>query len=116
MRGLLERQLSEYGFRCVEADEKEELYFLETGKSAALFIEGKCEPHEEYGEEFYYNFYKQTWYEKYPNEDKTLGEHLDCLQIVERVKRYFINRDRYIAAQQQKKGRYGTYGMGSKRI
>lgn len=96
MSGILENRLKNFGFVCVQADEAEELYFLDTGRSTTLFIEGKMELHSEYGEEFYYDFYKKTFYERHANKDTVYGEHLDAMKIVDRVSRYFENREKYL--------------------
>lgn len=96
MPGVLENRLGKFGFVCVQADEDEELYFLDTGRSTTLFIEGKMEPDPECGEEFYYDFYKKTFYESYANQDKVYGEHLDAMKIIDRVEQYFVNRERYL--------------------
>ena len=103
MNGLLSRGLKEYGFVCAQADEEEELYYLDTGRSTTLFIEGKNEPHPEFDEEFYYDFYKRTFYRNHENQDTVYAEHLDCEQIMKRVQSYFENRKRYIAWQEKKK-------------
>jgi len=103
MDGLLSWKLKEYGFICAQADEKEELYYLETGRSTTLFIDGKNEPHPEFDEEFYFNFYKRTFYKDHPNEDTVYAEHLDCEQIIKRVQTYFKNRKRYIALKEQER-------------
>lgn len=103
MKGLLSRKLEEYGFKCYSS-ENEELYFRDTGRHTTLFIEGKCEPHEEYGEEFYYDFYKQTTY-KGERKVVVYAEHLDCLQMPERVQRYMTNRERYITWQKKMENR-----------
>ena len=92
----MENRLKNFGFVCVQADEAEELYFLDTGRSTTLFIEGKMELHSEYGEEFYYDFYKKTFYERHANKDTVYGEHLDAMKIVDRVSRYFENREKYL--------------------
>lgn len=102
--GIIGRKLSKYGFICGQADEKGELYYLQTGRYTALYIEGKYEPHEEFDEELYFDFYKQSNHPQYSKCD-VLGEHLDCVQIIERVERYFKNRERFIREQKKKIGK-----------
>lgn len=96
--GLIGRRIRKYGFICGQADEKGELYYLQTGKYTALIIEGAYEPHEEYDEEIYYDFYKQNNHPKYSKCD-ILGEHLDCEQILKRLEGYFKARERFLKEQ-----------------
>lgn len=98
--GLIGRRISKYGFICGQTDEEGEMYYLQTGKYTALIIEGKYEPHEEYGEEMYYEFYKQGSHPGFPKSD-VLGEHLDSNQLIERLERYFKNRERFLAEQKR---------------
>ena len=113
MMGLKERELKKYGFVCVQSDEEEEMYYLETGKYTALFVEGKREPHEENDEEFYFGFYKVNHYN---GETVVFAEHLDCVEIIKRVERYFYARNRYIAEQKYKEKAGEKHGMGTKHI
>ena len=121
LHGLLSRQLEKYGFMCIETNEKEEVYYKETGRTTTLFIEGICELHPEYGEEFYFDFYKQiessnSVFQGVERID--YGKHLDCEQIIKRVTTYFENRERYIKRQELKAKRKGgdKYGLGSKSL
>lgn len=99
--GLLTRTIGRYGFICGQADEKGELYYMQTGRYTMLIIEGVCELHEEYGEEMYYDFYKQSSHPQYPKCD-ILGEHLDSVQLERRLEIYFRNRERFIKEQERK--------------
>lgn len=96
MRGLLSREIEQYGFIC-HCTEKDEMYYLTTGKTTTLYIIGSAEPHDEYEdeEEFYYTFFKEKrWQEN--AEIETYADHLDLLQMAERVHKYMANRARYI--------------------
>ena len=101
--GLMGRSIGKYGFVCGQSDENGELYYLQTGKYTALVIEGKYEEHEEYGEEIYYDFYKQGSHPKYPK-CEILGEHLDGSQMRDRLERYFKNRERFLKEQERNRG------------
>lgn len=100
--GLIGRRINKYGFVCGQSDEKGEFYYLQTGRYTALIIEGKYEEHSEYGEELYYDFYKQSSHSKYSKCD-ILGEHLDSVQLLKRLETYMKNRERYIKEQKYKK-------------
>lgn len=98
--GLIGRRISKYGFVCGQSDEKGEFYYMSTGKYTALIIEGEWEAHEEYDEELYYNFYKQSFHPRYSKCDM-LGEHLDSVQLLPRLERYFKNRERFLKEKKQ---------------
>lgn len=96
--GLIGRRLLKYGFVCSSSDEEGELYCLFTGKYTMLVIEGKYEPHEEYDEEMYYDFYKQSFHPRY-SKCVVYCEHLDSVHLMKYVERYFISRERFIKQQ-----------------
>lgn len=96
--GLIGRRFLKYGFACVYSDEEGESYYLRTGKYTALIIDGKYEPHEEYDEEMYYDFYKQCFHPRH-SKCVTYCEHLDSVHLMKRVERYFKNRESFIKQQ-----------------
>lgn len=99
MPGILESRLKRFGFLCIQADAEEEAYLLNTGRSTTLFVEGRLEP----DEEFYYDFYKKTFYERYANRETVYGSHLDALEIIDRVERYFKNRERFLRMKEKRR-------------
>lgn len=98
--GLIGRRISKYGFVCGQSDEKGEFYYLQTGKYTALIIEGSVESHVEFGEEMYYDFYKQSSHPRY-SKCNVLGEHLDSVQLLNRLERYFKNREWFLKKKEQ---------------
>lgn len=92
----LTAKLYELGFNCgIEF----EIYIQDTGTYTSLIIEGiRIGVDEPYT----YDFYKQTFYPHYPNKITVYGERLLPSQLIERVERYFINRNKYMAERRTK--------------
>ncbi|EAE2781376.1 hypothetical protein E1X98_00255 [Listeria monocytogenes] len=84
----LTHTLKELGFYC---GIEQELYLQDTGQYTSLIIEGIQK-----GSDVRYDFYKQTFYPRYPNSVTVYGEQMTEQELVERVKRYLLNRRLYL--------------------
>lgn len=94
---ILTKELRKLGFLC---GVEQELYIQDTGKHTSLIIEGEQEGDDT---EYYYDFYKQTYYPQYKNTITVYGEHMNTSQLLERVERYFINRKKYIEEMKERR-------------
>ena len=96
MKSLLTERLYELGFLCgIEL----EIYIQDTGEYTSLIIEGECKG----GDDYRYDFYKQTFYPHYPNEVTVYGENMTAGMLLDSVERYLINRKMYLADLKYKK-------------
>lgn len=84
----LTKILKELGFYC---GIEQELYLQDTGQYTSLIIEGTLK-----GGGYHYDFYKQTFYSRYPNTINVYGEQMTEQELVERVRRYVVNRRIYL--------------------
>ncbi|MGX7198776.1 hypothetical protein [Enterococcus nangangensis] len=90
MSSLLTEKLYELGFLCgIEL----EIYIQDTGKYTSLIIENEYKG----GDIYRYDFYKKTFYPRYPNQTTVYGENMTAVELLERVERYLENRQQYLA-------------------
>jgi len=96
MKSILTEKLSALGFFCgIEL----ELYIQDTGNYTSLIIEGT----RGIGESLYrYDFYKQTFSLRFPNQVTVYGENMTASMLLHRVKRYMLNRQAYLTKQGNK--------------
>ncbi|HAC4846971.1 hypothetical protein [Listeria innocua] len=93
MKSQLTEELYQLGFLC---GFELEIYIRDTGKFTSLIIEGNRKG----GDVLYrYDFYKQTFYPYYPNKVTVYGENMSASLLLNRVKQYLANRERYLADQ-----------------
>lgn len=86
----LTKELKLFGFFCFKQNE---LYILDTGQYTSLIIEGVQNQDNIY---YRYTFYKQTFYKYSPNIVTVYGKNLTASKLLERVRIYFSNRNRYL--------------------
>ncbi|MGX7417879.1 hypothetical protein ACWOFR_03640 [Carnobacterium gallinarum] len=81
--------LDKLGFFCgIEG----QLYIQDTGKYTMLIVEINLQASDGF---YKYDFYKQTFYPRFPNKVTVYGEMLDASQLIKRVSLYMKNRNAY---------------------
>lgn len=92
----LTTELRKLGFLC---GVEQEIYIQDTGMYTSLIIEGEKKGSDKF---YTYDFYKQTFYPRYLNKVTVYGENINTSQLLERVERYFFNREKYIEERKQR--------------
>lgn len=87
---VLTKELKRWGFL---SGIENTLYYLDTGKYTTLFIE-RCDCSGDVS--FLYDFYKQTFYHRYPNQLTFYGIQLTVHELLLRVEQYSTNRESYV--------------------